>query len=208
MVIENARGRLRAAPASLLAVLAALVVAAVMVPVPALAHDTLISADPENGSTLETSPEQVALTFSADVLDVGPVVRIADADGEVVVELTPELDGPEVTAALEEPLPAGDYLLQWRVVSSDGHPIEGSEAFAVAQGPAAAETTQAGGAEGEAAEPAETPAEASPAAEDQQAQSDPAGDAENSGSLQLLFVVIGAAVLVVGVGAYLVTRRR
>ncbi|WP_010532594.1 copper resistance CopC family protein [Brachybacterium squillarum] len=192
-MITHAPGRLRALPASLLALLAALLVAAVMIPAPALAHDTLVSADPEDGASFETSPEEVTLTYSADILDVGPVVQIADAEGETVAELTPEVDGPEVTAAIEDSLPAGDYAVQWRVVSSDGHPIEGTQTFTVEQDPATEETT-------EAAEPtASASAEASPAE---------GADSGDSGSPVLLIAIIGVAVLVVALGAVLALRRR
>lgn len=207
-MITHAPGRLRALPASLLALLAALLVAAVMIPAPALAHDTLVSADPEDGASFETSPEEVTLTYSADILDVGPVVQIADAEGETVAELTPEVDGPEVTAAIEDALPAGDYAVQWRVVSSDGHPIEGTQTFTVEQDTAAEETT-------EAAEPtASASAEASPAegaeATDatESSEAAEAADSGDSGSPVLLLAIIGVAVLVVALGAVLALRRR
>lgn len=120
-------------------------------------------------------------------------MQIADAEGETVAELTPEVDGPEVTAAIEDALPAGDYAVQWRVVSSDGHPIEGTQTFTVEQDTAAEETT-------EAAEPtASASAEASPAE---------GADSGDSGSPVLLIAIIGVAVLVVALGAVLALRRR
>lgn len=189
-----------------LAPLAALVAAALLLlltAAPASAHDTLVSSDPEDGATLETSPEQITLDYSADVLDVSPVVRIAGSDGEVVAELDPEVDGSTVTAALDEPLAAGDYEVRWRVVSSDGHPIEGTQSFTVEQGAAGA-PSDAGGrtsapasdAGGATSAPAETTA--------------PAARTEDSegGAPVVLIVVIVVAVLAVAGGAVAALRRK
>ncbi|GAB4094797.1 hypothetical protein GCM10028787_02720 [Brachybacterium horti] len=189
-----------------LAPLAALVAAALLLlltAAPASAHDSLVSSDPEDGATLETSPEQVTLDYSADVLDVSPVVRITGEGGEVVAELDPEVDGSTVTAALDEPLAAGDYEVRWRVVSSDGHPIEGTQSFTVEQGAAGA-PSDAGGrtsapasdAGGATSAPAETPA--------------PAAQTEDSegGAPVVLIVVIVVAVLAVAGGAVAALRRK
>jgi methionine-rich copper-binding protein CopC len=97
----------------------------------ASAHDTLISSDPEDGQSLVTSPEQITLTYSDEVLDVSPKVRISDADDRVMVDEAPTIDGPDAVLEIEDPLPAGDYTVQWRVVSADGHPIEGTFSFTV-----------------------------------------------------------------------------
>src|SRR5699024_11799194 len=104
---------LSAHPVCLLALAGALLLAALIaLPAPAQAHDTLLSTDPEDGATLETSPEEVTFTFSADILDVSPLVRISDDDGVEVAEIVPTIDGPTATAAVEEPLPAGTYDIQ------------------------------------------------------------------------------------------------
>jgi len=191
-----------------LAPLAALVAAALLLltAAPASAHDTLVSSDPEDGATLENSPEQVTLDYSADVLDVSPVVRIAGKDGEVVAELDPEVDGSTVTAALDEPLAAGDYEVRWRVVSSDGHPIEGTQSFTVepgasdgasdAGGQTSAPASDAGGA---TSAPAETTAPA--------AQTPGSGGSEG-GAPVVLIVVIVVAVLAVAGGAVAALRRK
>jgi hypothetical protein len=55
------------------------------------------------------------------------------------------LSGSKVSIPLRDGMPDGDYQLGWRVVSSDGHPIEGTLKFSVAAGSPAA-TTAADGA--------------------------------------------------------------
>ena len=107
---------------------------------PAAAHDRLVSADPEDGAKLDTPPSQVVLTFSGDVLPSGAQVIVSTRDGSVEGEVA--VDGAVVTAELPGDLPAGGHDVVWRVVSSDGHPIEGELSYDVAA----------------AAEPAEEPA--------------------------------------------------
>src|SRR5699024_11695292 len=48
-------------------------------------------------------------------------------------EITPRVEGPDAIVELTEPLPAGTHTIQWRVVSSDGHPIEGALTITVEQ---------------------------------------------------------------------------
>lgn len=140
-------------PSSALALCVALLLAAILaMPAPAQAHDTLLSTDPVDGSTLETSPEEVTFTFSSDILDVSPLVRVSDEAGDEIAEIVPTVEGPTATATLDEPLAAGTYDIQWRVVSSDGHPIEGTLSLTVEQDPAVEELTAPSDGGGESAE--------------------------------------------------------
>lgn len=187
-------------PAALAALCAALLAALLALGAPAQAHDTLLESDPADGATLETSPEAITLTFSADVLEVSPLVRITDVSGEQLAEITPSVDGPVATATLEEPLPAGTSTVQWRVVSSDGHPIEGTFEVTVEQDTAAEVTTDA---PAEESAPAETTA---PAEQGEQATAE-AAEEESGSSMTPLLIVLG--VVVVGaVGAVLLIMRR
>ena len=194
-------------PAALAALFAALLAALLALGAPAQAHDTLLESDPADGATLETSPEAITLTFSADVLEVSPLVRITDESGEQLAEITPSVDGPVATATLEEPLPAGTSTVQWRVVSSDGHPIEGTFEVTVEQDAAAEETTEAPAEESSPAEesaPAET---AAPAVEGEQATAE-AAEEESGSSMTPLLIVLGVAVVGAVVAVLLIMRRR
>ena len=194
-------------PAALAALFAALLAALLALGAPAQAHDTLLESDPADGATLETSPEAITLTFSADILDVSPLVRITDENGEQLAEITPSIDGPVATATLEEPLPAGTSTVQWRVVSSDGHPIEGTFEVTVEQDAAAEETTEAPAEESSPAEesaPAETTA---PAEEGEQATAE-AAEEESGSSMTPLLIVLGVAVVGAVVAVLLIMRRR
>ncbi|MCT1430020.1 copper resistance protein CopC [Brachybacterium muris] len=216
----------------LLAVLATVLLGAAMLlaPAPAHAHDSLISSDPADGATLETSPEQITLTYSAEVLEVSPVVQISAGESGEPVELTPVIDGPAVTAEIPEPLAAGTHTVQWRVVSSDGHPIEGSFTFTVETGPEptedqptetadtntgeatdTGEATGTGTGTGEATASASESATASAAAPETTAPetgSVGTGQEEGADTLPLLLGVVGVAVLGVALAAFFALRRR
>lgn len=211
-------------PSSALALCVALLLAAILaMPAPAQAHDTLLSTDPADGSTLETSPEEVTFTFSSDILDVSPLVRVSDEAGDEVAEIVPTVEGPTATATLDEPLAAGTYDIQWRVVSSDGHPIEGTLSLTVEQDPAAEEdpapaSSDGGGESSESAEStedaAESPEEQSTASGDQESQTaaatTEATDAEQDGGLSMPVLLGILAVIVVGVviTVFVIMRRR
>ena len=204
--------RTTARPAALAAVFAALLAALLLLGAPAQAHDTLLASDPADGATLETSPEAITLTYSADILDVSPLVRITDEDGEQLAEITPSIDGPVATAALEEPLPAGESTIQWRVVSSDGHPIEGTFTVTVeqdaAEEPADEEAPAASdGGEDSAAQDAASDDAASDAADDSAAE-DSAAEEDSGSSLTPILVVLGVVVVGAVVAVVVIVRRR
>ena len=96
---------------------------------PAQAHDALESSNPANGSTVSTMPEKIELTFDHTPIAINSIVRVEDATG------TDQADGPvsivdnQVSQAVKPGAPQGKYKVVWRVVSSDGHPIEGTFTF-------------------------------------------------------------------------------
>jgi len=105
---------------------------------PALAHAQLVATDPADGSRLDAVPGQVSLTFSESVsLDVG-YVRVVDARGQRVDEGDPSHPngkGDMASVKLRAGLGAGGYIVSYRVVSADSHPVSGAFAFTVGSGP-------------------------------------------------------------------------
>ncbi len=94
------------------------------------AHAVLQATLPADGSLLEAAPQTAQLTFNEVVRPL--VVRLVAPDG-TETDLTGEvLPG----ATLVIPLPGlgtGTYVLSWRVVSDDGHPIPGSLLFSLGE---------------------------------------------------------------------------
>lgn len=103
----------------------------------AQAHDSLASSNPASGSTVDAMPAKIELTFDHTPIAINSIVRVEDPSG------TDQADGPvsivdnQVSQAVKPDAPKGKYTVVWRVVSSDGHPIEGTFTF-TAGGPKAA----------------------------------------------------------------------
>jgi copper resistance protein C len=128
----------------LVAVLTAL--AAVGFAGPAAAHDVLISSDPADGSTLQTAPATVTLTFDQPVQNFEPVVTMTGPDGQSYQSGSPTVDSTVVTSAVGEITQAGEYVIAFRVVSADGHPVTGEVKFQFAGAALAVESAGAGSA--------------------------------------------------------------
>jgi methionine-rich copper-binding protein CopC len=94
----------------------------------ALAHDSLKSSSPARDAEVSTL-RRIELEFSAHVLF--PTIVLRGAEGRPVAIGKARADGPKVTSEVPEKLPEGKYVIAWRVVSSDGHPIEGEIPFTV-----------------------------------------------------------------------------
>jgi copper transport protein len=109
-----------------LAVLFALLFAA-----PAAAHADLVNITPANGAQLDRPPTAVKMTFTESVNLVDGGIRLVDGVGATVPTSDPTVDGRTVTWLMPADLPKGAYVVTWRVVSSDGHPVTGASSFGV-----------------------------------------------------------------------------
>lgn len=101
---------------------------------PASAHDQLVSTEPADGATVASAPSTVTATFNSDLIDLSQDMIVTTPDGTRLTGLDVTVSGPQVSAQLPDDLGPGDYTVAWRVVSSDGHPIEGRYGFTVAGG--------------------------------------------------------------------------
>nr|WP_276610944.1 copper resistance CopC family protein [Kineococcus siccus] len=98
---------------------------------------------PADGATLEVAPDRVELVMSSDPLGLGTQVQVTGPAGVVSTGQAQVVDDT-VTQALAADRPAGTYEVQWRITSSDGHPVSGSFRFtttAAGAAPAATPTT-------------------------------------------------------------------
>ncbi|WP_028068093.1 copper resistance CopC/CopD family protein [Solirubrobacter soli] len=114
-------------------VLLALLLGALM-PASAQAHATIVRTSPADQQVLKTQPRVVSLEWS-EAVDLGEhSVRLLDSAGEEV-KTAPAKHGPggAATAVLELPpgLADGTYVVAWRVVSSDSHPVSGAFSFSI-----------------------------------------------------------------------------
>jgi copper transport protein len=97
---------------------------------PAAAHATLVSSDPAEGEVLAEAPDVVTFTYDESVSLTGDSIKVFDAAGEPV-EADASGEGEVIEVDLPDELADGTYVVAWRVVSADGHPISGSLTFSV-----------------------------------------------------------------------------
>lgn len=122
----------RHGPGSRLAqcLLALATAAFLMVPAAAAqAHDVLEATDPANGSAVRSVPAKIGLTFDHTPIALGSVIRVEDSTGTDQADGSVVIVDNHVTQAVKTGAPDGKYTVIWRVVSSDGHPIEGTFTF-------------------------------------------------------------------------------
>ncbi|RVX43245.1 hypothetical protein EDD27_5920 [Nonomuraea polychroma] len=187
-------------------------VAVGLLPPAAHAHNVLIGSDPKDGATLTASPERVTLLFDQAVRQGYAQVGVTGADGSAWA------DGEAVVAAERvsvkvKPLPAGgSYVVGYRILSADGHPVTGKITFrltadasgqpspssaATAPGTTAGEIPQSSGADASGAGTGEVAGDSSAEAT----------EAAANGGAGMAVVWIVGALLVLAAGTAVALRR-
>src|SRR4051794_5903365 len=98
---------------------------------PASAHAELVASTPANGARLAQAPAEVEMRFTESVNLIPGGIRLVDDAGETVPASAPAVSGHTVTWRMPGDLAEGSYVVSWRVVSSDGHPVAGAFSFGV-----------------------------------------------------------------------------
>lgn len=98
----------------------------------AWAHSDELKTSPEQGSTVEAGRIPIILTFGEELLvgdeSISHEVVVTNEAGDILPALCASAEGFELSTAtaLDQP---GTYLVTWRTVSGDGHPVSGSFDF-------------------------------------------------------------------------------
>ncbi len=116
-----------------LAALAAAGAIAAAVPAAAFAHGKLESAAPATGSTVDTAPDTLRLTFNEDLEPAFSSVKVSDASGNAVAHEKAKVDAsnPRVMTVAIPKLAPGAYTVQWVAMTADAHRTKGTYTFRV-----------------------------------------------------------------------------
>jgi len=128
----SARGRIVAA------VIAAVAAAAVSSPGAASAHAYLIKTVPAASGVLDAPPPNVQLTYDEAVEPRFAIISVTNAAGrqETTGPVTRSPANPDtLVVPLRPHLLEGWYLIYWRAISVDGHPVQGAFTYAVGPNP-------------------------------------------------------------------------
>ena len=91
----------------------------------------LQATDPASGAVLESAPTVVTLTFNEPVALPRNSVRVLSAEGTDVETGPAKAVGHTVTIELRSQLGNGSYVVTWKALSADSHPVRGAFTFAV-----------------------------------------------------------------------------
>jgi methionine-rich copper-binding protein CopC len=98
----------------------------------ASAHTEFVGSEPREKQTLTTPPRQVTLTFAESVQPVSAQVSVRGADGRSVTTGSATV----AEAVVRQPVDIsadGSYLVAYRVIAQDGHPVTGDVTFSYAR---------------------------------------------------------------------------
>ncbi|WFE38739.1 copper resistance protein CopC [Micromonospora sp. WMMD998] len=98
---------------------------------PASAHAVLVSSSPAASAVVPEAPAQVVITFSESVRKVPGKVRVIAPDGSRADRGEPTFQGAEVTIPVDPSGGRGTYLVSYRVISADSHPVSGAFTYSV-----------------------------------------------------------------------------
>ncbi|MEH6622183.1 copper resistance CopC family protein [Dietzia maris] len=198
------RGRLASVAVAAALVGGAAAPSVVLAPV-AVAHSVLVSIDPEDGSELDTPPEEIVLTFNEEInQNFASVAVTAGDDRAARVVGDPSVAGEVVTVEVDD-LGPGAYTVGYRVTSSDGHVVSGSSVFTVTGGAGGAEVGAESGSQPAAGGDA-SPAGGSDTGAGDEADVADETSGEDTGVSPAIWVVGGLAILLIG-GAFVLLRR-
>jgi copper transport protein len=99
----------------------------------ASAHAVLTTSDPPAGAILQAAPAEVALTFTEPIRPVAERIRITAPDGSRADAGKPSVRDKTLVIPLRPGAARGTYVVSFRVISADSHPVRGGFSYSVGQ---------------------------------------------------------------------------
>jgi methionine-rich copper-binding protein CopC len=150
----------------------------------ASAHSVLLSTTPAESAQIAAAPPTITMTFNEQPRGEFSDIHITGPDGARRDSAHVKVLNDTITEDLGGTRPAGKYVVDWRVISADGHPVSGQFSFT-----AKASAADLG--------PRQPDAIASAAAKKDKGS--------NAGVIVTVVVIV---VLVAGVGGFVLMRRK
>ncbi|CRK83245.1 FixH family protein [Neobacillus massiliamazoniensis] len=101
------------------------------------AHAYIIKSNPYNNEVLKQSPQKVSIQFNETIQSVNNSIQIYDEKGNRVDQKNGGINPKNSTileCGLNHNLPNSAYRIQWKVISNDGHPVQGVISFQIGPG--------------------------------------------------------------------------
>jgi len=84
-----------------------------------------VSADPAEHAAVSTAPVQVSATFNEDLQTTFAAMTVVGPDGNLWTAGQPQVHGAVVSVGVRPLGPTGNYTVNYRVTSADGHVVSG-----------------------------------------------------------------------------------
>ena len=110
-------------------------------PVAAFAHGEMVQATPAADSNVLTAPAEVSIEFDGKLQIIGNTnvnsIEVTDNQGQIISSPTSVVEGNKISTKLQLTDITGLVSVHYRIVSEDGHPVEGDYSFTVGKTPVA-----------------------------------------------------------------------
>ena len=110
-------------------------------PVAAFAHGEMVQATPAVDSNVLTAPSEVSIEFDGKLQIIGNTnvnsIEVTDNQGQLISFPTSVVEGNKISTKLQLTDVTGLVSVHYRIVSEDGHPVEGDYSFTVGEMPVA-----------------------------------------------------------------------
>jgi len=106
-------------------------------PAYAFAHGEMVQAFPEVDSKVLTAPAEVSIEFDSKLQTIGDaninLITVTDNQGQIISSPTSVVEGSKISTRLQLTDITGLVSVHYRIVSEDGHPVEGDYSFTVGE---------------------------------------------------------------------------
>jgi methionine-rich copper-binding protein CopC len=93
------------------------------------AHAARVAADPADNAAVSSGPVRVSATFNEDLQTSFAAMTVVGPDGNLWSADEPQVHGTVVSVGVRPLGPVGNYTVNYRVTSADGHVVSGSWSF-------------------------------------------------------------------------------
>jgi copper resistance protein C len=171
------------------------------------AHTSLSSSNPAEGQVITEDLEQITLTFGTpiEVLSTMDLVK----DGNVIPLEDIKVENKQLLGTIAKPLENGSYIIQWKIVGEDGHPIKGDINFVVEMAQNGAEPTPNTPEETEAnKEDKDETNQIEPKKDEQNIASDTSEENDEQNNNSMLITVFIILIVIFGIVLLMFTRKK
>lgn len=118
-------------PRKIPAILATSLFATLLAAGMASAHAHLETAMPADGAKLTAAPNSISITLTENIEPAFSHLTLTAASGDLVPLTNEKADGKALSAMPSSTLSPGAYMVEWQILSVDGHKTSGSFGFTV-----------------------------------------------------------------------------